>query len=253
MKRKYVILALSLILIGLIIAKCNVDRQYPLEVLNYDYFKTSKEKAMERKLTQLIADRVGFVVSPQVFWEESLKFGSPIPDFLNNTTDTSICYKNVRIPADVYIRWGDNKTLEQVNVVIKKSYATGIDFTNMVKEYYGNQYLHLSKERTYSDRINDFYWIFDSYYVGLEDRTSDHSRDSRWVLSLGSTRGLSEYDLRDVEAYGIISSSMTLEEHESYIRSYSRTRTYKYGDSDTYQGSSQQKADLKAIDDYFGF
>ena len=84
----------------------------------------------------------------------------------------------------------------------------------------------------------------------------DHLYSEYAYFTISDISNLSSSDLLDIFHYGICTDGGSMQ--ESYIsrisanKGNSRTteRTYKYGNSDTYKGSSQQAADLAAIDRY---
>lgn len=258
------IIGLSVLMFALILVKLISDNlkanTYPLF---FDKLNIYTEQDEYNRVTQkIIGDRYSHIVPEGVCpfliankKGDAVSFGMTRNQIISMgfVTD-SICIGNGIIPAEVYYCFSDDDRLEQINV--KVFYTSQINskynfdlFLKSIKELYGSQYLHLDH---YVYGAADF-WIYEDFFSGLYVEDSLYSEYAYFTVS--DISNLSSSDLPDIFHYGICKYGSMEESYISRVndnKDNSRTteRTYKYGDSDTYKGSSQQAADLSAIDRY---
>lgn len=266
MKNRTMIIGLSVLMFTLIIAKLISDNikanTYPLF---FDKLNIYTERDEYDRVTQkVISDRYSHIapegVCPFLIANkrgDAVSFGMARNQILSMgfVTD-SICIGNRIIPAEVYYCFSDDDRLEQINVKVfytsqhNSKYNFDL-FLKSIKELYGSKYLHLD-HYVYGDA--DF-WVYEDCFAGLYI-DDDHLYSKYAYFTISDISNLSSSDLLDIFHYGICTDGGSMQ--ESYIsrisanKGNSRTteRTYKYGNSDTYKGSSQQAADLAAIDRY---
>lgn len=264
MKNRTMIIGLSVLMFALIIAKLISDsikaNTYPLF---FDKSNIHTERDEYDRVTQkVISDRYSHIAPEGVCpfliankRDDAVSFGMARNLILSMgfVTD-SICIGNSIIPAEVYYCFSDDDRLEQINVKVfytsqhNSKYNFDL-FLKYIKELYGSQYLHLDH---YVYGAADF-WVYEDCFSGLYVEDDLYSKYAYFTVS--DLSNLSSSELSDIFHYGICKYGSMEESYKGRINANegnSRTteRTYKYGNSDTYKGSSQQAADLAAIDRY---
>lgn len=242
MKHKYLILILSLVLVGLIIGKNYSEKQYPLEVENYEYHNRGSEKARDKRVAQLVSDSKENHAKPIVFWVESIALGTQMPEGVNNAVYSSVHFGNKDIPAYVTACADEDMKLAQVNAYMMKHNVGEVRIVDELIKHFGEQYLHISYAPQSYDRsliVDEYYWIFDSFYVAFKERNQKIETDESIIISIGSIKGLSDNYLKQIVPSGIIDTPTTFKQTVTAKRSSTPSKKYKYGDSDVYQGSSK--------------
>ena len=216
----------------------------------------------DRVTRKVIDDRYNHIAPKGIFpfliannESEPISFGMTRSHIISMgfVTD-SICIGSHIVPAEVYYCFSDDDKLEQINV--KVFYTSQLNskynfdlFIKSIKELYGSQYLHLDH---YVYGAADF-WMYEDYFSGLYIEEELYSEYAYFTLS--DISNLSSSDLPGIFHYGVCGYGTMKESYINRVNadknnSRATERTYKYGDSDTYKGSSQQAADLAAIDRY---
>lgn len=247
MRHKYIILGLSVILIMLIVAKGYEPTQFPLQFDDYDYYTSRGKRQIESKSDELIKYRISQDFS-DIPWDD-FSIGDDIELVNNskNTTDSTIILNGHIIDTKVFKFFSQSNTLTEIDL----QFSNASQVSNDILAMYGNKYLRIYQD-TYQER---YFWIKNTIVV-IYERISDHG-----YLTIADISDYSEIELKNLINYGHIASSYPIHdpilqeflERQRTPRDYTpHTTTKKYGDSDTYQGSSKQKEDLEAIDKYFG-
>ncbi len=251
MRHKYIILGLLGFLLILILFKIIEPTHYPVSV-KYEY---GKEYRVEKVAYKFLKDR-------EKASDNSIKWSSfqigDTKEQVNATSDyvrsDTIILGDIVIPCATSYYYNSDNRLIEVHYSITEYGIKIWPITNRLLELYGPHYI-----RIYRSNNNDKYFWLDgnnlvTYSVQKEINDAFLSIMDISVLSQEQlvrfirNGGSIGYNCRKGYVMGFIES----EKNKVNIQ-YSSPRTYKYGDSDIYQGSSQQKSDLEAIDKYFGF
>ena len=247
MKHKNIILALSALLLVLIcikvlqpsIEELKASKQgyeYPIHIeANLDH-----SFASDRRVRQSIKDAATNIqVNPLFFCYGSPKmFGEKkkYPDYV-------VRFEEKDIPASIEFDYSNKEALKRVDVRIRRDDYQGTREQLIAK--LGNQYIEWGE---LNENGNSILWFFPDYYVYYNH---SHILDDLDYITI-ATYGSAHKDYNYIYKYGICGESTFFTPPTKNTTSSSK-KTYKYGDSDTYMGSSKQKEDLKAIDEYFGF
>ena len=250
MKHKYIILSLTVILAILIAIK--VSHPHGVSVTRYDYpihFGTVIEDFNKNpKVWQAIKDKGdNKVVNPLFFCYGNTKlFDEP-----KKYPDYAVYFEGTDHPAtieyDYYSRNSSRRVLQRVDVRIRRADYSGAK--EQLIANLGSQYIDWGSEESSSYSI---LWFFPYCYVYYKH---SHLLDDIDYITV-ATYEREGKDFEQIYKHGVCNESTFFKSpssSKSNSSSSGKTKTYKYGDSDTYQGSSKQKEDLKAIDDYFGF
>lgn len=259
MRHKYIILALAALLVGFIVIKSIAPTSYPLST-NYEYGDDAK---VEKRASVLLSERPD-AGEKSIRWDD-FSIGETreqISSKMRNTTDTSVVLAGTRIPCKSTFFYDSEDRLIEAHFFFSSYTSHPRTAKSKAIEVYGKNYLEVYNYNKLMKRnANErYFWVCGSSLVVYED--DGVSNDG--TLCVADITGLTDEQLtdffrighvRDIDARkpNIVGFVERVLERRTSTPSSTSTRTYKYGDSDTYQGSSQQKADLKAIDDYFGF
>jgi len=259
MRHKYIILALLGLLIVLIILKVNEPTKYPLST-NYEW---GKEAKLERLSDTFLSERQE--ASDNAIKWDSFHIGDTkeqVKSQAKFTTDTTVVLGGKTFPCKTTYFYNQDGRLIEVHMSFTSFGLSTRSVTEQVLKLYGDHYLRVYHYNSIMKRNDDerYFWLDGDKLVFYEDYcTTDDG-----YLCVADAAGLSNEQLKKYFRLGHVNN---WQPHEPHIVSFverdsnpsrstpssSSSRTYKYGDSDTYQGSSQQKADLEAIDNYFGF
>jgi hypothetical protein len=240
MKYKHLIVPLAIILVILLCIKHyqNVT-VYPRSIRFERIDKNKEYLGSIAKIKSAVNDKdKNKCKDPLFFLKKGTRLNMDKKEFdkLNNN-DSIITLNGKKVKCDIVYSFNKEDCLDAVLVQIKGKDVLD-DYYNVLMKTYGNKYINV--RRTY---INENIWYLPDYYIYVEYENYDFSSDAIYITVC--TYAKKDYrNLPDLVYYGGCYSSDFNKKEQ---------KTYKYGDSDVYQGSSQQKADLKAIDDFFGF
>jgi hypothetical protein len=259
MRHKYIILALAALLVGLLIIKTVAPTSYPLST-NYEWGDDAK---VEKRASVLLNERPD-AGEKSIKWDD-FSIGDTREQMrskVRNTTDTSIVLAGTTIPCKTTYFYDSEDRLIEAHFFFSSYTSHPRTAKSKAIEVYGMNYLEVYNYNKLMKRnANErYFWVCGNSLVVYED--DGVSKDG--TLCVADITGLSdeqliyffrighvrEYDARKPHIFGFFERESN---RSTSTPSSTSTRTYKYGDSDTYQGSSQQKADLEAIDKYFGF
>lgn len=259
MRHKYIILGLLGLLIVLIILKVSGPTQFPMSVKS-EFGKSEKVVKAAETFLENRAEPTGNTIKWASFQigNSREQVGAP-SDFVQNDT---VVLGGKTIPcATTYFYGADNQLIEVHYSFTHFGIVIG-PITSKVLELFGDHHIRIYRYNQYmhANEMDKYIWLDGNNLVLYEVESSlNDSYLSIMDVSSLSQEQLAKY-ISSVRINGYhpyqphLKGYLERENERSSGRSNSSsTRTYKYGDSDTYQGSSQQKADLKAIDDYFGF
>ena len=246
MKHIKLILGLTVCLIFLLGVKYQKDTtEYPLKIKQTRLYNRRLERDLDldgiKKVSNAVKDREkNKCDDPLFFCRKGTTLGQSKEAFerLSNS-DNSISIKGKKVPCNAQYLFNKNDLLGAVQVMITATDSTIIYYEQTLCKYYGNMRIDIRGKYNGREHI----WYFPDYYVFLE-YDEEYNEDDVLLITV-RTYDHKEYTSKANLAIfgGCYKSDFSKKEN----------KTYKYGDSDVYQGSSQQKADLKAIDDYFGF
>ena len=261
MKRIHLIYLLSVILLALIIIKAVTAKDenglpkvsfsgYPIILSNMEYnailcsvddFGDKAKKAVE--------DRVSNNCSNELFFCDDRVFLGMTKEELESLqiSQDSICIDGEAIEANVVYEFGANNKLISVRARVNNKAANNTyrsAFSN-----YGSQCIKINNDK---GECYESFWFFPTCYACAEYRLSEAT-----YLTVAAYEGLGYTNLerivRDGGSDDYMFGSVEYKRSQETIKNNQQQKLYKYGDSDVYQGSSKQKEDLKAIDEYFGF
>ena len=243
MRHKYIIITLALLLCVLLGIKAFLTT-YPLQLDYSDYYNHSNS-ASEAKIQFAVSDRINNECdNPLFFCNPGVKLGMPKEDFDRlGIKNNSIIFDGMTIPADVIYKFKDDK-LSSVGARFEMASFSAAD--NYLIDLLGERRLDIISGESIVHRI----WYYkDSYF---KFNYTKFSGDKYFYLKASNYNLRGSKSLNELALYGG-SSDYEFEEESKSKSSSTSSKAYKYGDSDVYQGSSQQAADLAAIDAYFGF
>lgn len=246
MKHIKLILGLTVCLIFLLVVKHYKDvTEYPLNIREARISKRVLDYNLDlsgiTKIANAVKDRQSNECeNPLFFCKKGTTLGMKKEAFdkLSNS-DNSILINGKKVSCKAQYLFNKNELLDAVQIMITASDSLIINYEKKIRNNYGKQRIDI-RGKYGMDR--EYIWYFPDYYVFLE-YDDEYSKDDVLLITV-STYDHKEYTSKANLAIfgGCYKSDFSKKEN----------KTYKYGDSDVYQGSSQQKADLKAIDDYFG-
>lgn len=252
MRHKYQIITLAVLLCALLITKAFVQHKenttYPLQLdfdkvfMDFDDDSIGNSSLNNPKINFAVKDRFNNECSnPLFFLSSDISLGMQKKDFKDKLlTDNAIFIGGNLVPCSIRYRFSEDSMLNAVYVKINPKIYNNAPY--YIIEYYGNKRVDLTSDYG----INKHIWYYTDYYVYLNDNSGSNvfitvasykDRPYREIRELAIYGGCLDYDFKDFNPKN----------------SSSKKDTYKYGDSDVYQGSSQQAEDLAAIDEYFGF
>lgn len=245
MRHKYIILGLSVILIMLIVAKGYKSAQFPLRIEHYDYaYGSNGEQRLTKKSDKLIAFRTQQKFS-DIPWD-GFSIGDSVEDVdtnSKNTTDSTIILDGKIFNTSVRKYFSQSGELMEIALRFRNASQVTSDIIAM----FGSNYLQL-----YDNTSERYFWIKNTTLVIYEIGYYDG------FLAIADISDFTDAELKKFIRYGHAQSKYEpnlqsfLEKERTPRNTALPTTTKKYGDSDTYQGSSKQKEDLEAIDKYFG-
>lgn len=240
MKYKHLIIPLAILLGVLLIIKNYQDvNVYPRRIRHSRVSNNHESLGSIVKITSAINDKDNNKCDNTLFFcKKGTKLGLSKESFdkLSNN-DTTITLKGKKVKCDVMYLFNEKSNCLD-GVLVKILGKDLSDYKKLLIDYYGIQHINI-----YGGYTDEYIWYFPDSYVFVEcSKHYDYSDDM--ILITVSTYTRRDYLKLPSLVYlgGCYSSDFKKEK-----------QTFKYGDSDVYQGSSQQKADLQAIDDYFGF
>lgn len=255
MRHKYIILGLSVILIILIVAKGYEPTQFPLRIEHYDYaYGSNGEQRLTKKSDKLIAFRTQQKFS-DIPWD-GFSIGDSVEDVDTNskhTTDSTIMLDGKIFNTSVRKYFSQSGELMEIALRFRNASQVTSDIIAM----FGSNYLQLYE---YNDRMRKntserYFWIKNTTLVIYEIERLGYDDG---FLAIADISDFTDAELKRFIRYGHAQSKYEpnlqsfLEKERTPRNTALPTTTKKYGDSDTYQGSSKQKEDLEAIDKYFG-
>lgn len=251
MKHLKLILILSFVLVILIGIKVYLNYKenttYPLVLQFDDIYPNTESLISNKKVSFALEDRYNNSCENPLFFCDNddiwLGIRKSAFVFVRHKVN-EIVLNGQSIPCQVVysFSYGEDKSLESVNVKLDPSYKEEV--MESIIGYFGEKRVEVN-----SSVNNSYIWFFPNYYVYLEIEDYSYS-DSSIYLKVSTYRSNTKEYLAKLVLYGGCSS---YDFKDSEAQNQTSSRTYKYGDSDVYQGSSQQAADLAAIDAYFGF
>lgn len=248
MRHKNIIIALAITLLGLFVVKAILTHRenttYPL-VIDYDTAYAHKSDNSLNKVNFAVKDRVNNSCSnPLFFCDSKVKLGMSKEEFdAARIDENSIYLKGQFVPCSTIYKFDDDNKLCAVYVRI----ANGIfdAAPEVVLSILGDRRIDVLSEFEMSKHI----WYYPDYYIHLDKSFFTSDKKTYITVCKYSANALHKY-------YELFFSGGGYDfyfDDAKKRQSSSSTRTYKYGDSDVYQGSSKQAEDLRAIDEYFGF
>ena len=245
MKHIKLIIGLTVCLIFLLVVKYHKDTtEYPLKITQARLYNRRLERDLDlagiKKISNAVKDRNNNKCEdPLFFCKKGPTLGQNKEAFekLSNS-EKGISIKGKKVPCTAKYLFNNNDLLDAVQVMIVAPDSTIIYYEKALCKYYGNKRIDIKGKYDGREHI----WYFPDYYVFLR-YDEEYNKDDVLLITV------STYD-----HIGYTSKANLALVGGCYQTDFSKQekKTYKYGDSDVYQGSSQQKADLKAIDDYFG-
>lgn len=249
MRHKNIIIALAASLCVLLVIKAVVNHKenttYPLQ-LDWSAVYGNSSYTSSPKIVFAVKDRVNNECeNPLFFLGSGVKLGMSKVDVEKATkTDNAVFFDGKLIPCGVVYKYTKDELLEAVYVRISPSVYS--DAPKMIMSYFGEKRVDITSEFAISKHI----WYYPEYYVFLSFNPGNNK--DKVYITVASYNSTSYRSIPELALYGGC-IDYDFEETSSTSPSSSSTRTYKYGNSDTYQGSSKQAEDLAAIDAYFGF
>jgi len=249
MRHKGIIITLAAILCVLLVIKAVVNHKenttYPLQ-LEWSVVHKNHSYSAIPKIDFAVRDRINNTCdNPLFFLGSRVKLGMSKADVEKATkTDNAVFFAGELIPCGVVYKYTKDNQLEAVYVRI--SHSVYSNAPEMILNHFGEKRVDITSEYGISEHI----WYYPDYYVFLD---YDSKRDTDKVyITVASYDSKSYWSIPELALYGGC-SDYDFEKASSSSTPNSSSKTYKYGDSDTYQGSSKQAEDLAAIDAYFGF
>ena len=261
MKRIHVIYILSAVLVVLIILKFTTGSNngsvtrpglsgYPIQLSDSEFttilcsvddFGDKVEKAV-RERTNNSCD------APLFFCGDSVALGLAQASFNSLAVPTTEVHLGQEVvSAKVLFEFNTKGELSTVRAKISPDESSRA--FNYFVTYYGPKHLSILDRAGVNNKC---IWFFPSCYVYLY---WSGSSDTFITVSDLNSLPYSNYEriVRDGGNFDYMFGDAPSQIDDSSRPYTSPTKTYKYGDSDVYQGSSKQKEDLEAIDKYFGF
>lgn len=249
MRHKYIIITLALLLCVLLGIKAFLNHKetttYPLQLDFIDFYDHSNS-ASEPKIQFAVSDRINNECdNPLFFCNPGVKLGMPKEDFDRlRIKNNSIFFDGMTIPAEVIYKFDKDDNLSSVGARFEMASFSAAD--NYLIDLLGERRLDIISGESIVHRI----WYYkDSYF---KFNYTKFSGDKYFYLKASNYHLRGSKSLNELALYGG-SYDFEFEEESKSKSSSTSSKAYKYGDSDVYQGSSQQAADLAAIDAYFGF
>lgn len=261
MKRIHFIYLLSALLLALIIIKAVTAKDqnglrkmnltgYPiiLSSMEYNAILCSVDDFGD-KAKKAVEDRGSNNCSNELFFcDDRVFLGMTKEEFETlQISQDSIFIDGKAIEAIVVYEFGANNKLISVRARVKDiaaKYTFQSAFAN-----YGSQCIKINNDK---GECYESFWFFPTFYACAECRQSKTT-----YLTVASYEGLNYSNLgrivRDGGSDDYMFGRNDYEQSHETKKENQQQKRYKYGDSDVYQGSSKQKEDLKAIDEYFGF
>lgn len=220
------------------------NTSYPLVIDYYEAYDHKDDYSLN-KVNFAIKDRVNNTCdNPLFFCGSNVKLGMTRKEFNEAKVDEHAIYlNNTFVPCSTIYKFDESDQLCAVYVRI----ANGIfdSAPDVLLSTLGNRRVDILSSTEASKHI----WYFPDFYIHLDKEF--YRSDKKTFITVSRYTTKDHYRPYQLCFYGGGYDFMFDDAKKS--SSSSSTRTYKYGDSDIYQGSSQQKADLEAIDKYFGF
>ncbi len=250
MRHKNIIIVLSLIILVLVALQSKINRKenttYPLQInaseISYitDCRNHPKVKFASSDKEQNHCD------NPLFFLNAGLKLSISKGE-LNKTSDNNylITVDSTTISCNIEYHYKEDDSLGTVYI---QSNSEGIEnVEKYLVEFFGERRIDIlgGLEQTH-------FWFFPSYYVWIS--TMDFTTEKDLLkITISTYDSYSFIKLTELPKYGDYSLLRSPSNFNTSSSSSSYSKTYKYGDSDIYQGSSKQAEDLAAIDAYFGY
>lgn len=248
MRHKEIIIILAVLLVFLLVVKASQNHRenttYPLVIDYYEAYDHKDDYSL-KKVNFAIKDRVNNTcVNPLFFCGSNVKLGMTREEFKAAKVDEHAIYlNNTFVPCSTIYEFDKNDQLCAVYVRIAN--GNFVSAPDVVLSTFGNKRIDIISSTEASKHI----WYFSDFYIHLDKEF--YRSDKKTYITVSKYSAIERYKPYQLCFYG--GGHDYLFDDANRSSSSSSTRTYKYGDSDIYQGSSQQKADLEAIDKYFGF
>ena len=249
MRHKSIIISLAIVLCALLVAKAIMQHKenttYPLQ-LEWSVVHKSQSSLNNPKVSFAVRDRVNNRCdAPLFFLPNGVQLGMNKSDLTKlNLGENAIYLDGNLVPCGLAYKYTDDDLLEAVCVRISPAVCNTAPQT--VIKHYGEKRVDITDTYGASEHI----WYYPDYYVFL-DYDTKYSNKSIYI-TVATYESKKYWSIEQLAQYGGCIDH-DFESKVSSSSSSSSSRTYKYGDSDTYQGSSKQAEDLAAIDAYFGF
>ncbi len=258
MRHKNIIIALAVLLCVLFGVKALLNHKgqtnlkdttsYPLHL---DYMELTQHSNCnhEPKIQFAVRDRSNNKCSnPLFFCDKEVKLGMSRESFNELNVDLHlITFEGVTIPADVIYDFDKEQKLRSVSARIDKS-------SFMATPTYLMDLLGERRVDITSDKVFIHMWYYPNSYFNF--KYTNFKDEPYYFLKASSYDVPLMYTQCELALYGGC-YQFEFEEAKKEATTNNApkptTKTYKYGDSDVYQGSSKQAEDLAAIDAYFGF
>lgn len=265
MRHKHIILILFSLLLVLLVIKIALqikenkekaalqqieNTTYPLRI-EFEYLTSSYQGNPNDalKIKFAIENRTNnHCENPLFFLKSDIVLGMTKEAFeAKETSDDTIYLNDKPVPCQVLYNFPNDSTLESVYVQINIAETGDFTDSDIILSYFGEKRIDLTTD---SGLIYKHIWYYPDFYVYFDHTHFDTFKNKAYI-SVCRYSAKSNYTLPQLVRHGGCSEYNF--EGTSSSSKRSSSYGYKYGDSDTYQGSSQQAADLAAIDAYFGF
>lgn len=240
--RKLILLLLLVVELGLLGLREWMKFQYPITFKDdwVDYYE------IEKYCEKLFKDRTDNLTKP-IFWESDLYIGKPGEDSEAINKIEKIKVGNDIIVGDIVYIYNEDNLLSKI--ALKTIYDANLE--HKLISYYGDEHLYfVSQQHNNYDRI----WMTKDCFIKIgKDKDYGDQKHYLYIIieAFESTSYISYYDEQKLDENSGFTwekaKNLTEEKKTSTKKSYTKK---KYGDSDVYQGSSKQAADLAAIDAY---
>ena len=244
-RRKLILLLLLVVELGLLGLREWMKFQYPMSYKSKYYTVSYYE--IEKYCEKLFKDRTDNLTKT-IFWESDLYIGMPNETSEPTNKVEKLKFGNDIIPGNVVYMYNKDNLLNKI--IIRTLYDANLE--QKLISYYGEEHLCcMYKKENGHDRT----WMTEDCFIkiGMHKDVGEQSYFLYIIIeAFEYTSHLGYYDEKKLDEksdYTWIKAMDLIEKSTSSSKkSYSRKK--KYGDSDVYQGSSKQAADLAAIDAY---
>lgn len=245
-RRKLILLLLLVVELGLLGLREWMKFIYPISC-KVEFRSSFYEQG--KYYDKLFDDRNDNLFNP-IFWDSNISIG--MQDYISEAVNKieKLKFGKDIIPGDVIYVYNEDQALSRI--AVRTRYDANIE--QKLISYYGEEHIYCySKQENSYDRT----WMTKDCFIKI-GRHKDYGLQEYFLYiiieAFESTSYIAYYDEDKLEEWSDFtwekSKKITESNNTSSTESYSKGTKKKYGNSNTYQGSSQQAADLAAIDAY---